>query len=105
MHWYVYLLRCADGSLYAGITTDPPRRLREHNGGRAGARYTRARRPVEMVWQQAVASRAEAARCEYSLRQLSRQQKEELVANGGQVMLRPPPLTEAGPAPADILSR
>ncbi|MBM4429800.1 MAG: GIY-YIG nuclease family protein [Chloroflexi bacterium] len=46
--WYVYLLRCADGTLYTGITLDPQRRLRQHNAGR-GARYTRTRLPVQLV--------------------------------------------------------
>ena len=47
--WYVYLLRCADATLYCGVTTDMERRLREHNAGSRGAKYTRARRPVELV--------------------------------------------------------
>ena len=46
--WYVYLLRCADATLYCGVTTDMERRLREHNAGSRGAKYTRARRPVEL---------------------------------------------------------
>jgi putative endonuclease len=80
--WFVYLLRCADGSLYAGITTDVARRIAEHNSGRDGARYTRARRPVQLAWQQPVNSRSEASRCEYLLRRLSKAQKEALVAAG-----------------------
>jgi putative endonuclease len=73
--WFVYLLRCADGSLYTGITTDPDRRLREHNTGRAGARYTRARRPVELVHLETLADRPAAARREAAIRRLGRRGK------------------------------
>ncbi|MFZ5722206.1 MAG: GIY-YIG nuclease family protein [Pseudomonadota bacterium] len=78
--WFVYLLRCADGTLYAGITTDLARRVAEHNAdaGR-GAKYTRARRPVSLVWHEAAPDRAAAARREYAVRRLSRDQKEQLV--------------------------
>lgn len=85
--WFVYLLRCADNSLYAGITTNLARRLNEHNTGKAGARYTRARRPVALVWQQPAANRSEASRCEHLLRTLSRSRKEELVASGAIICL------------------
>jgi putative endonuclease len=80
MNWQVYLLRCADGSLYAGITTDLGRRLAEHNDTRAGAKYTRARRPVSLVWNEPAADRAAASRREHALRRLSREQKEALIA-------------------------
>lgn len=74
--WFVYLVRCADGSLYCGITTEPARRLAEHNGeGSAGARYTRARRPVELVYQEGHASRSEAARREAALKHMARADK------------------------------
>lgn len=77
--WFVYLLRCADGTFYTGITTDPSRRLAEHNGaGKKGARYTRARQPVTLVWSEPAASRAEAARREYVVRKLPRADKERL---------------------------
>ena len=61
--WYVYLLECADGTLYTGITLDPQRRLREHNTGR-GARYTRTRGPVRLLGSVAVSGRGEAIRLE-----------------------------------------
>lgn len=77
--WHVYMLLCADNSLYTGITTDPERRLREHNSGRAGAKYTRPRRPVEMVYLEPAASRADAARREYEIRQLTRSDKQVLI--------------------------
>ena len=77
----MYILRCADGSLYTGITTDVDRRLAEHNGeGGAGARYTRSRRPVEIVYAEAAGDRAEAARREAAIKRLDRAAKLALCA-------------------------
>lgn len=74
--WCVYMLRCADGSLYTGITTDVLRRVAEHNGdGAPGARYTRSRRPVQLVYVEAAASRAEATRREAAIKLLDRARK------------------------------
>jgi putative endonuclease len=78
--WYAYLLRCKDGSLYCGITTDLTRRLREHNEGRAGARYTRIRRPVTLVYSRKFPDRATAARFEYRLKKLGRSAKLALIS-------------------------
>ena len=80
--WYVYMLRCADGTLYTGIATDVKRRVAEHNdeGGRLGARYTRARRPVELVYQEPAANRSEAGKREYQVKQLPREEKQALIA-------------------------
>ncbi len=79
--WCVYMLRCADGSLYTGITTDVDRRVAEHNGeGGLGARYTRSRRPVQLVYQEIVASRAEATRREAAIKRLDRARKLALCA-------------------------
>ena len=89
MTWHVYLLRCIDGSLYAGITTDLDRRLAEHNAGAAGAKYTRARRPVLLVWSETAADRGAASRREYALRRLSRQQKEALIAGAAHLATAP----------------
>ena len=76
MNWKVYILRCADDSLYTGITTDMDRRLIEHNSdNNKGARYTRARRPVELVYTEACKDRAQASRREYDLKRLSRSEK------------------------------
>lgn len=77
--WYVYLLRCADGTLYAGCTTDPKRRLEQHNSGR-GAKYTRARRPVTLVYVEPAESRSQALRREAALKRLSRKEKLALIA-------------------------
>ena len=78
--WWVYLLQCNDQSLYVGITTDLKRRLQEHNGMTpGGARYTRSRRPVRLVWSEPSGSRSAAAQREAAIRKLSRIQKEQLI--------------------------
>ena len=70
--WFVYMLRCADGSLYTGIAVDVERRLAQHNGELAGgARYTRPRRPVEVVYREGCES--EASQREAAIKKLSRQ--------------------------------
>lgn len=79
--WWVYMLRCADTSLYTGICTDPPRRFLEHNLGPRGARYTRVRRPVSPVLLVPAGDRATASRLEARLKQLSRAEKQQLLAN------------------------
>ena len=77
--WYVYIVECADGSLYCGITTDTRRRLLEHNYSFKAAKYTRSRRPVRMVWTKEVADRSEASKEEYRIKKLSRKKKLELI--------------------------
>lgn len=79
--WFLYLLRCADGSLYTGVTTDPQRRIREHNAGRGG-RYTASRRPTWLAGTWQFADRASAQRAEARLRHLPRAEKELLAAAG-----------------------
>ena len=81
--FYVYALRCADTSLYFGYTTDPERRLRQHNAG-TGARYTRGRRPVELLRQWSFPTLGEALRFEYTLKRLPRMEKERLVGAVGE---------------------
>ncbi len=81
MSWTVYLARCRDGSLYTGVTTDPERRLAEHNAGCGGA-YTRSRVPVTLVYWEPVPDRSGALRREYAIKRLTRAEKEELVAQG-----------------------
>lgn len=83
-NWFVYMLRCADDSLYTGITTDLARRVAEHNAGApAGARYTHPRRPVTLVYQRREASRAAASAWEAQLRKKNKADKEELVREAG----------------------
>ena len=75
MTWYLYVLECADQTLYTGITTDPERRLDEHNSSPKGARYTRARRPVSMLVHWEFESRAAASKAEYKFKRLARPEK------------------------------
>ena len=82
--WYVYILRCADSSLYTGVTTDPERRLREHNGvlkGK-GAKYTRTRRPVTLATAIPLPSKVAVYQAEYAIKRLSRTEKESVVSLG-----------------------
>lgn len=77
---YTYLLRCSDGTLYCGFTNDLAARLKTHNSGK-GAKYTRSRLPVELVWYEEWASKEEALRREWQIKQLSRSEKLELVSS------------------------
>jgi putative endonuclease len=82
MTWSVYLLQCADGSLYAGITTDVERRIHEHNhDDKKAARYTRSRRPIELIYSEAHDCRSTASKRESAIKQLTRRQKLALVAS------------------------
>jgi putative endonuclease len=79
--WYVYMLACADGTLYTGITIDLARRIAEHNGeGGPGARYTRSRRPVMLVYSEAASNRSDASQREAAIKQLDRARKLALCA-------------------------
>ncbi len=77
--WYVYILRCSDNSLYTGITTDPARRILEHNSGPRGSRYTRSRRPVVLVYCEQAASRSAATRRENHIKKLKISGKRQLM--------------------------
>ena len=76
---YVYILKCADGTFYTGWTTDPERRTKVHNSGK-GAKYTRARRPVELIYYEEFDDKIEAQRREWAIKQLKKKKKEELIA-------------------------
>ncbi|MBI3610578.1 MAG: GIY-YIG nuclease family protein [Nitrospirae bacterium] len=76
--WVLYILRCSDGSFYAGITNDLERRLNQHRNGRA-SRYTRSRRPVGIVYHESCANRSHALKREFTVKALSRKEKEKLV--------------------------
>lgn len=78
MEAFVYLLECADGTLYTGYTTDLARRLKRHGEGK-GAKYTRSRLPVRLVYSEACASKSEALKREYEIKQLTRAEKFALV--------------------------
>ena len=79
--WHVYMVRCADGSLYTGITTDLERRVAQHNAGE-GARYTRGRRPVCLVYRERVKNRPAALRREYALKRMPAPEKRALIDEG-----------------------
>lgn len=78
MSWYVYMLRCRDNTLYTGMTDDVPRRLQAHNAG-AGAKYTRGRGPLTLVYQEPCATKSDALKREYAIKRLTRAQKEILI--------------------------
>jgi putative endonuclease len=78
-NWWVYIVRCRDGTLYAGVTIDPWRRLDQHNAGTA-SKYTRSRRPVELVYRERAKSHGAALRRELAIKKLPRAAKDALVA-------------------------
>ncbi|QQE79071.1 GIY-YIG nuclease family protein [Alicyclobacillus sp. SO9] len=78
--FYVYVLRCADDSLYTGYTTDVQRRVKQHNDGK-GAKYTKPRRPVTLVRQECYETQTEAMQREYEIKQLPKSRKEALLKN------------------------
>lgn len=85
--WYLYILRCTDGSLYTGITTDIDRRFAEHKrGGVKGAKSLRGRRPVDIVYSRQLPSRQEALRLEAGIKRLVKYKKERLIAGDRELM-------------------
>ena len=76
--WYVYILRCADDTLYTGITNHTDRRLKAHNAGTA-SKYTRVRRPVTMVYREEVETKGDALRREMQIKAMTRSQKQMLI--------------------------
>ena len=76
--WYLYILRCGDNSLYTGITTDVEKRFAVHCSGR-GAKYTRGRGPLKLVYREAVGSYSEALKRERSVKSMKRNQKEKMI--------------------------
>lgn len=80
MHYYFYILRCADNSLYCGITTDLDRRTAEHNSKTAkSAKYTRAKGPVQLVYHEAYENKSLAIKREYEVKQWRKEEKEKLI--------------------------
>ena len=80
--WYLYILRCRDNTLYTGITTDVEKRLEAHRSGK-GAKYTRGRAPLELVYREACGGHSDALKREAEIKKLSRQAKEALVNSQG----------------------
>lgn len=77
--WYVYIVKCADDTLYTGITTDLDRRILEHNDSSKGAKYTRGRGPVKLLYSTGFKNKSEASKEEYRIKSLSRTEKLKLV--------------------------
>lgn len=77
--FFVYIVRCADGTLYTGWTTNLVRRMAAHNGTTTGAKYTRTRRPVTLVYAERAQSKSEAMSREWAIKQMSRREKESLI--------------------------
>jgi putative endonuclease len=90
--WHVYMLRCSDGSVYTGVSTNVTRRFNEHRGGGVrGARYLRTRRPVEVIFAERVGERSAALVAEHAIKRLEKSEKEQLARGGttlGEVLAR-----------------
>jgi putative endonuclease len=78
MNWYVYIIRCSDSTFYCGATNNVTRRVNEHNKGR-GAKYTKYRRPVRLLYFETFATKSEALKREYAVKQLTREEKDTLI--------------------------
>ena len=76
--WYLYILRCGDGTLYTGITTDVEKRLETHRTGK-GAKYTRGRLPLELVYRESCGSHSDALKREIAVKRMTRREKEALL--------------------------
>ena len=83
--WSVYIIRCADGSLYTGIATDVARRLSEHESGAIGSKYLRGRAPLELVFEQALGDRSLASKIEHRIKKLPRPGKERIIDRTAQL--------------------
>ena len=79
MSYFVYILECSDESLYTGITKDVAKRLNEHNTSHKGAKYTKARRPVKLLYQESSLDRSNASKREYAIKKLTRLKKLQLI--------------------------
>ena len=80
--WYLYVLQCSDGTYYTGVTTDMKRRLYEHNNSNRGSKYTRARRPVKLIYFSEHESRSFAQKAEHRFKKLTRTQKQGVIDEG-----------------------
>ena len=82
-NWYLYILRCKDDTLYTGITTDVEKRLEAHRSGK-GAKYTRGRAPLELVYRESCGSHSDALKREHQVKMLTREEKQNLIREGFQ---------------------
>jgi len=81
MSYFIYILECSDNTLYTGITKDIEKRIDEHNTSSKGAKYTKARRPVKLVYQESSLNRSTASKREYAIKKLTRLKKLQLIQN------------------------
>ena len=79
MFYFVYIVECSDKTLYTGIATDVKRRIDEHNSSDKGAKYTKARRPVKLLYSEKLNNRSDATKREYAIKKLSREKKLQLI--------------------------
>lgn len=77
--YYIYILKCSDGTLYTGSTNDLKKRLHIHNNGKAGAKYTRGRRPVEMIYSEEFKTKSKALKREWEIKGMKREEKIGLI--------------------------
>ena len=82
-NWHVYIVLCRDKTLYTGITKNLEKRIKEHNTSKKGAKYTRGRRPVKLVYSEQFGTRVEAARREAQIKKMPRAQKKGLIRDNG----------------------
>jgi predicted GNAT superfamily acetyltransferase len=99
--WYLYILRCKDGTLYTGITTDVEKRFQTHQSGK-GAKYTRGRTPLELVYREKCGTHSDALRREWEVKQLSREEKELLIAGAGKRRMKRMVFAIRDAVPADF---
>lgn len=88
--WFIYICRCSDNTFYTGATTDVDKRIKKHNSG-TGARYTKTRRPVTLLYSEKFPSKSEALKREYAIKQLSRKEKEEVISGTSSSENQTPP--------------
>ena len=81
MNYFIYIVKCSDDTLYTGITTDIQRRIKEHNSSDKGAKYTKVRRPVSLVYTEECEDRSSASKREYEIKHFSRKEKLDLLEN------------------------
>ena len=81
--WQIYMVRCKDGTLYTGITNDLAKRIKAHNSAKDGARYTRSRRPLKLVYSEEAGSKSAAAKLEYKIKKMTRAKKMETIERRG----------------------
>ena len=86
--WFLYILKCNDNTLYTGITSDLPRRLKQHNNGKA-ARYTRSRLPIEVIFQEPCLSKSHALKKEYAVKSMTQKNKYDYIKKNRRTRLLP----------------